>query len=185
MMLTELEKKIDSVTGLRADRKKYADEILKNQVLFLELIQLCFQSSYKNIAIALWILELVSYEKPEWFQEHLDFFCSNIKNISDKSAIRALSKICMLLTISHFKKKEILLTENQIQQITETCFDWLLTDTKVASKCYSIRTLHLLGKHFDWIHPELKVIIDKDYASHSAAYKAVGREILKKINNQK
>jgi hypothetical protein len=180
-MPTELEKKIDSVTGLRANRNKYADEILENQGLFPELIQLCFQEYYKNSARACWILELVSYEKLEWFQEHLDFFCSNIKSITDKSAIRALSKICMLLTISHFKKKEIQLTENHLQQITETCFDWLMTDVKVASKCYSIRTLHLLGNHFDWIHPELKVILDKDYSNHSAAYKAVGREILRKI----
>jgi hypothetical protein len=180
-MSPELEKNIDSVTGLRADRNKYANEIIENKILFTELLQLCFQSTYKNIAKACWILELVSYEKLEWFQEYLDFFCSNIKNITDKSAIRALSKICMLLTISHFKKKEILLTENQLQQITETCFDWLMTDTKVASKCYSIRTLHLLGNLFDWIHPELKIILEKDYINHSAAYKAVGREILKKI----
>jgi hypothetical protein len=180
-MPTELEKKLNSVTGLRADRNKYADEILENQGLFPELIHLCFQSSYKNTAKACWILELVSYEKPEWFQEHLDFFCSNIKNISDKSAIRALSKICMLLAISHFKKKEIQLTENQLQQITECCFDWLISDVKVASKCYAIRTLQLLGNHFDWIHPELKIILEKDYTYHSAAYKAVGREILKKI----
>ncbi|MBX9807967.1 MAG: hypothetical protein K2X95_09240 [Flavobacteriaceae bacterium] len=180
-MPTELEKKLNFATGLRANRQKYADEILENQGLFPELIQLCFQSFHKNTAKVCWILELVSYEKPEWFQEHLIFFCSNIKNIIDKSAIRALSKICMLLVISHFKKREIQLTENQLQQITECCFDWLISDVKVASKCYSIRTLHLLGKHYDWIHPELKVILDKDYNSHSSAYKAVAREILKKI----
>ena len=180
-MTTEFQKKLDSVTGHRANRHKYADEVLENPVLFPELIRLCFQASNKNAAKACWILELVCYEKLEWLQEYLDFFCSNIKNLTDDSAIRPAAKICLLLTISHFKKKEILLTENQLQQITETCFDWLMTDIKVASKCYSIRALHLLGNHFDWIHPELKVILDKDYNSHSAAYKAVGREILKKI----
>ena len=184
-MSIEFEKKLDSVTGHRANRHKYADEVVDNPELFPELIRLCFLDSNKNAAKACWILELVCYENLELIQEHLDFFCSNIKNSTDKSAIRALSKICMLLTISHFKKKEILLTENQLQQITETCFDWLLTDTKVASKCYSIRSLHLLGKHFDWIHPELKIILEKDYSNHSAAYKAVGREILKKINKSK
>ena len=180
-MATEFQKKLDSVTGHRANRHKYADEVLKNPELFPELIRLCFLTSNKNAAKACWILELVCYEKLEWLQEYLDFFCSNIKNLTDDSAIRPAAKICLLLTISHFKKKEILLTENQLQQITETCFDWLMTDIKVASKCYSIRALHLLGNHFDWIHPELKVILDKDYNSHSAAYKAVGREILKKI----
>ena len=180
-MSTELEKNINFVTGHRATRHKFAKEVVENPELFQELIHLCFQSSYKNTAKACWILELVSYEKIEWFQVHLNFFCSNIKNITNQSSIRALSKICMLLTISHFKKKEILLSENQLQQITETCFDWLMTNAKVASKCYSIRALHLLGNHFEWIHPELKIILEKDYINHSAAYKAVGREILKKI----
>lgn len=180
-MSIEFEKKIDSVTGHRENRHKHADEVLENPTLFPELIRLCFLSSNKNAAKACWILELVCYEKLEWLQEHLDFFCSNIKNLTDDSAIRPAAKICLLLTISHFKKKEILLNENQLQRITETCFDWLLTDTKVASKCYSIRALHLIGKHFDWIHPELKIILEKDYSKHSAAYKAVAREILKKI----
>ena len=184
-MPTEFEKKLDCVTGHRANRHKYADEVLENPKLFSELIQLCFLASNKNAAKACWILEWICYEKPVWFQEHLDFFCSNIKNLTDESAIRAVSKVCLLLTISHFKKKEVQINENQLQQITETCFDWLMTDTKVASKCYAIRALHLLGSHYDWIHPELKIILEKDYISHSAAYKAVGKEILKKINNQK
>ena len=180
-MVTEFQKSLDSVTGHKENRQKYADEVLKNPALFPELIRLCFLSSNKNAAKACWILELVCYEKLEWLQEYLDFFCSNIKNLTNESAIRPAAKICLLLTISHFKKKEILLSENQLQQITETCFDWLMTDVKVASKCYAIRALHLLGNHFDWIHPELKIILDKDYTNHSAAYKAVGREILKKI----
>lgn len=180
-MVTEFQKSLDSVTGYKENRQKYADEVLENPALFPELIRLCFLSSNKNAAKACWILELVCYEKLEWLQEYLDFFCSNIKNLTNESAIRPAAKICLLLTISHFKKKEILLTENQLQQITETCFDWLMTDVKVASKCYAIRALHLLGNHFDWIHPELKIILDKDYTNHSAAYKAVGREILKKI----
>ncbi|HEY6144524.1 MAG TPA: hypothetical protein VIV55_14025 [Flavobacterium sp.] len=180
-MSTEFEKKLDSVTGYKESRQKQADEVLANPELFAELIQLCFQTSSKNTSKACWVLELVCYEKPEWFQEHLDFICSNIKNLTDDGAIRAISKVCLLLTISHFKKKEISLSENHLQQITETCFDWLIKDTKVASKCYAIRALHLLGKYFDWVHPELKIILEKDYIHHSAAYKAVGREILKKI----
>lgn len=180
-MPAEFEKKLHSVTGHRAVRNEYATEIIENQSLFTELVQLCFQFSNKNAPKAFWILELVCYEKLLWLLPHLDFFCSNIKHLKNDSAIRPASKICLLLALSHFKKKEIILSEIQLQQLTETCFDWLIKNTKVASKCYCIRTLHLLGSHFDWIHPELKIIVEKDYTNHSPAYKAVGREILKKI----
>lgn len=184
-MPTEFQNKLDSITGHKANRQKHAVEVLENPSLLPELIELCFQASNKNAAKAFWILELVCCEKIEWLQEYLDFFCSNIKNLTDDSAIRPAAKICLLLTISHFKKKEILLTENQLQQIIETCFDWLMTDVKVASKCYAIRALHLLGKQYNWINPELKIILEKDYTHHSSAYKAVSKEILNKINKQK
>ncbi len=183
-MDTEFQKRLDSVTGYKASRQQYANEVLANLELFHELFRLCFQTS-ANTSKACWVLELVCYKKLTWLQEYLDFFCSNIKNLTDDGAIRAISKVCLLLTISHFKKKEIILSENQLQQITETCFDWLIKDTKVASKCYAIRSLHLLGKQYDWVYPELKIILEKDYRHHSAAYKAVAREILKKINHQK
>jgi len=180
-MVSEFQKNLDYVTGYRVNRQKYADEVLHNPELFPELIQLCFQTSNKNSSKAFWILEFVSYQKLEWMEKHLDFFCSQIKNLKDESAIRPAAKICQLLVLSHFKKKEIKLSEKHLEEITESCFDWLINDIKVAPKAYSMRTLYLLGQHYDWILPELKTIITKDFPNHSAAYKAVAKEVLKKI----
>lgn len=179
------EKRLDSVTAHQSSREKFAAEVLENQVLFPEWIRLCFSFSNPKHAKACWILEMVCYKKPEWLQDHLDFFCANSCKLTDDSAIRAISKAHLLLSIAHFKKKSILLNETHLQQMTATCLDWLLQDNKVASKCYCIRTLHLLGHHLDWIHPELIIIVEKDYPHHSAAYKAVAREILKKIKGGK
>jgi hypothetical protein len=181
MMVIEFQKKLDSVTGYRASRQKYADEVLDNPELFPELIRLCFQPLDKNAAKASWILELVCYQKLEWLENHLDFFCSNIKNLKDESAIRPAAKVCQLLILSHYKKKEIQLLPKHLDEIIESNFDWLINDTKVAAKAYAMRTLFILGQHYDWIHPELKTIITKEYPNHSAAYKAVAREVLKKI----
>lgn len=44
-----------------------------------------------------------------------------------------------------------------------------------------MRSLQLLGKEYDWIHPELETILTKDFSAHTAAYKAVSKDILKKI----
>ena len=111
-----------------------------------------------------------------------DFFCSNIKHRKDISAIRPAAKICQLLVVSHYKKQEgIILPEKNLEEILESSFDWLINNTKVASKAYSMRTLYILGKHYDWIYPELKTILNKDFPNHSAAYKAVAKEVLKKI----
>jgi hypothetical protein len=181
MMVIEFQKKLEYVTGYRVNRQKYADEVLDNPELFPELIRLCFQTSDKNAAKACWILEFVCYEKLEWIEDLLDFFCSHVNNLKDESAIRSVAKVCQLLILSHYKKKEIQLSPKHLDEIIESNFDWLINDTKVASKAYAMRTLYILGQHYDWIHPELKTIITKDYPNHSSAYKAVAREVLKKI----
>lgn len=181
-MLTEFQKKLNYVTGYRINRLKYANEVLNNPSLFPELIQSCFLILDKNTHKACWILEFVCYEKLEWMQEHLDIFCTNIKNLNDESAIRPIAKICQLLVSSHYKNEKVQLSENQLQEIIESCFDWLINDTKVASKVYAMQTLYILGNQYDWIFPELKTIIIKDYPTHSLAYKVTAREILKKLN---
>jgi hypothetical protein len=182
-MLSELHKKLEYVSACRANRLLAAQNILENQFLFNELVSLCFSVSDKNHHRACWVLEFVCYKELIWLQPHLDFFFSNLKNLKDESAIRPIAKVTQLLVKSHYKKEEncIVLSEENLQDCIEASFDWLINDVKVATKAYSIRTLYVLGNYYDWIHPELKIILDKDYSNHSAAYKAVAREVLKKI----
>ena len=182
-MLSELQKKLDYVNAYRENRLKAAQDVLENPSFFSELVSICFTPSDKNNHKACWILEFVSYEELLWLQPHLDFFCSNLKVLKDESSLRPIAKVTQLLVKSHYKKNDncIKLSEENLQDCIEASFDWLINDTKVATKAYSIRTLFILGNYYDWIHPELKVIIDKDFGDHSAAYKAVAKEVLKKI----
>jgi hypothetical protein len=180
-MISDLQKNLEAVTGFRENRMQFADLIFANPTFLEELIQICFQVSNENSHRACWILELVAYQKLHWLQLHLDFFCTNLKVLKHESAIRPISKICLLLATSHFKKSEIQLTELHFQKITEASFDWLLNDAKVATKCYAMRTLFEIGKQSEWIYTEMKIILAKDYNSHTYAYKAVAREILKKM----
>ncbi|OHT44716.1 hypothetical protein [Flavobacterium tructae] len=182
-MSSELQTKLDYVKAYRENRLNVANEVLENPSLFKELVSICFSPSDKNNHKACWIMEFVSYEELIWLQPYLDFFCSNLKVLKDESAIRPIAKVVQLLVKAHYSKIEngISLSETNLQDCIEASFDWLINDVKVATKAYSIRTLYLLGNHYDWIHPELQVILNKDYGDHSAAYKAVAKEVLKKI----
>ena len=182
-MLSELQAKLDYVNAYRENRLMAAQYVLENQHLFGELVTICFSPEDKNNHKACWILEFVSYEELIWLQPHLDFLCSNLKVLKDESAIRPIAKVVQLLVKSHYKKNDdsILLSEENLQDCIEASFDWLINDVKVATKAYSIRTLYVLGNHYDWIHPELQIILNKDYGDHTAAYKAVAKEVLKKI----
>lgn len=182
-MSSDLQIKLDYLKAYRENRLQIAQYVLENHSLLNELVLICFSPSDKNHHKACWILEFVSYEKLIWLQPHLDFFCTNLKILKDESAIRPIAKIVQLLVKAHYSKNQnaISLSENHLQDCIEASFDWLINDVKVATKAYSIRTLYILGNHYPWIHPELQIILNKDYATHSAAYKAVAREILKKI----
>lgn len=142
------------------------------------------KSHYK----ACWTLELVIEHNINWLADYLDQFCDTLPSFTHVGAIRSISKICMFTAKHHLKSlknNSTFLTEKQAQQIIETAFDWLINDTKVASKAYAIRSLFEFGKHYDWIYPELHEILSKDFANHSPAYQAASKEILKKIQSSK
>lgn len=182
-MHSELQRKLDFVTAHRESRLKYAQEIIENQFYFEELVAISFSPTDKNNHKACWVLEFVANAELIWLQPHLDFFCSNWKVLLNESSIRPIAKVTQLLIQSHYKKDKnsILLSEENLQNCIETSFDWLINDIKVATKAYCMRTLYVLGRYYDWIHPELQIILTKDYAAHSYAYQAVAREVLKKI----
>ena len=175
-MNSELYKKIDKSNAHRASRDAIAQVILAQENLFPDLFKTALNTNDKNHHKACWIMELVLEKKLSYLINFLDIFCINLKTFDDESALRSISKVCMFLSKNH------ILTNLQEEQIIESCLDWLISDTvKVATKAYSIRTLHQLGKKHDWVYPQLQRILTDDYSKHSCAYKAVAREILKKI----
>ena len=38
----------------------------------------------------------------------------------------------------------------------------MISDQKVATKAYTMNALYLLGKNYDWVHQELKLIIQQN-----------------------
>lgn len=181
--MSELTTIITQTTGYKNSRQAAANFIMTRPELMDNLMPICFEIQNPDHYKACWIMELIFYEKPNYFQKHLGLICSKSKILTNESAIRPISKIIFLLIEAHYKiaKNEIHFSEEQRQELIEINFDWLITDTKVASKVYAMRSLQLLGKEYDWIHPELETILTKDFSTHTAAYKAVSKDILKKI----
>jgi len=181
--MNELTAIITQTTGYKKSRQATADFIMAHPELMDDFMKMSFEIHNPDHYKGCWAMELITYEKLDWFQEYLALICSKSKILTNESAIRPLSKIIFLLIEAHYKtsENEIHFTEEQLQQLIEINFDWLITDTKVASKVYAMRSLQLLGKEYHWIHPELETILVKDFSHHTAAYKSVSKHILKKI----
>jgi hypothetical protein len=175
---------IANSTAHRPVRDMLSCEVINNTELFPELLAIALDISDKNHHKACWVLELVLERNIDWLKSNMATFCVALPSYENESAIRSISKICLFCVQRHVRYKEVFLTDIQMQQITEVCFDWLISDTKVASKAYAMRTLYLIGKDEAWIHPELQMILSQGFAEHSPAYKAAAKDILKKMGNK-
>lgn len=172
----------------RENRNKVRDLVIENEVLFPFLVEIVFENQHKTAVKAAWILELVCEQKLDLIIPQLDFFISNIIYLKNESAIRPASKICLFLAEAYTSKSanaiQNKLTQAQIDQIIEIGFDWLISNRKVATKAYTMSTLYLFGKNHHWVHQELKLIIQQNMLSESAAYKARGKMTLRLINKK-
>ncbi len=181
MTKQEIINELETINALRINRVRVSDLILQNKNNFLPLLEIVFDVNNKTSIKAAWVLEFVCTKNLEWLFLHLDYFTKNIKQVHYDGATRPISKICQLLIKYNNKTPILNLVNTHKEQIIETCFDWMISNHKVAVKAYTMQTLFLLGKHNDWIHEELKLIIQKNIDFESSAYKSRGKITLEQI----
>lgn len=174
----------------RENRNKVANIVLATPHLFSELVSLTFLVDDKISIKAAWILEWVcTHGNLTWMLPHLDEFTANISRLRFDSAIRPCAKICEQIAVTYTSKKEnefkTTLTNQHIETIVATGFDWLITPQKIAVRAYTMNTLYLFGLKIDWIHPELEHLIATKIIHESKGCKARGTLILSQIKKYK
>lgn len=174
----------------RDNRKRVSNLVIENPELIKPLLEVVFDVDHKLSYRAAWILEFVLTQKNklDWISPYLDEFTSNISKVYHDSAVRPCAKICEYIAKAYTSKKDSIikdsLSEKNIENIIETGFDWMISQQKVAVKAYTMETLYLLGKNSDWVHNELKLVIQQNMASESAGYKARGKKIVALIDKK-
>jgi len=185
MISESLENKLINLKAYRKDRLLVAQFVLSNPETFPKLLDFCFKTSEEISCKAAWVLEFVFLENPKLLFPYLEEFFKKLPYIEKNQALRTMSKICELLVTWHYKKKEIAneftFTEADKQILVECCFDWLLKPMKVATKAFAMTTLYYLGTQYNWIHPELKAILESEMPQQSAGYKARAKKTVQKI----
>jgi len=173
----------DVDTAARINREKASNIVLQNPKLVKNLVEFTFDVDNKLSIRAAWVLEWIcTHHGIENILPFLDKFSTHISKIHFDSVIRPCAKICEHLATAYTSKKENdtkkLLTQNHIDLLVETGFDWLITDQKIAVKAYTMNTLYLFGLQMDWIHPELEHIIRTKVIHESKGCEARGKKVL-------
>lgn len=188
MTKEQLIKSLDYVDATRKKRTEMSQMVLDKPELLPLLLEIAFEGHDPIANKACWILEYVSKQHLNAILPHIDVFSKNLHTLTLDASVRPMAKTCELLITAYYSKKQheakAVLTIKHLELIAITCFDWLIGEHKVATKAYSMTSLWLLGKTFDWIHPELKMVLEQNYAAGSPAYKARARITLKKLKTQ-
>jgi len=183
--MVSLIEEIKNTNHSREKRNRFASLILQHPTLLPELLKICHMVNDKISCKASWGLEFLCKNNLEVILPYLDLFITLLPKVYQHPAVRPMAKICEYLITAYYTdspKVTLSLTAAHREKITEACFDWLITDQKVAPKAYSMTCLYLLGTEFNWVHKELKITLENNYQNGSAAYKARARIILKKLS---
>jgi len=183
----QLYKELSYVNHSREKRLYYANLVIDKPDLIPPLLEILFDVNTKISCRAAWVTEFLCGEKLDTILPHLDIFTENISKVHLDSAVRPVAKICEYLVTAYYSKTDnstkSSLTSLHKEKIIEACFDWMINDEKIAPKAYAMNCLYLLGTEYDWIHPELAMILERDFHLQSSGFKARARHILKKINS--
>jgi len=176
---------LDYVNHSREKRLEMAYLVAEKPSLIEHLMEIAFEDVNSTSSKACWVMEFTAKENLLYLFPHLDEFTSKINTLKLDSSVRPIAKICEYLITGYFLKKDPqiinALSEKNLEEISEACFDWLIGNHKVAAQAYSMTCLLLLGRKYDWIHPELQLVLEQNYHAGSAAYKARARMTLEKI----
>jgi len=187
MLPEDLKEKLMEVDSSKKKRLEIAFWITKKPHYVRETLQWCFKPESELLVNASWVLEIICEHKPQLFFKYMHLFFEELPNIKNDSALRSCAKICQQLCYEHYMLKYTyfrdILSENKRKIMTECCFDWLITDQKVACQAPAMSALYYLGKDKmgAWIYPELKNILTENAPHKSAGYQARARKILKRI----
>ncbi len=185
MTKAELYKELNYVNHSREKRQYYANLVMNNSNLIPPLLEILFDVNDKISCRAAWVFEFMCKKNIEASIPYLDTFTQHMNTVHLDPAVRPVAKVCEYLIDAYYSKQQnaikINLKEHHIERIIEACFDWMINDEKIAPKAYAMNCLYQLGNDHDWIHPELIIILERDYQMQSSGFKARARGILKKI----
>lgn len=183
----ELDDYLEDVDHSKEKREIAADLVRKKPELVDQLLEIASSGNDRRSSKACWVIEFAARQDLSCVYEHIDGILALLPRLRAESSIRPMAKICEMLVLEHYSgnvlSSSYRLTNEHLELMATTCFDWLIGPHKVAPKAFSMTCLYHLGKNFPWIHPELQLVLEQNYSNESAAYKSRARHILPLIRS--
>ncbi len=162
----------------RREREANASAALRDPVAFRTLLALAREPALKGHVQSWWALEIICEHNADILLQNLSNLVFTMPALTSEGAIRSAAKICMMATTMRLES----IPQNLVDSIRDVCLLWLTGDHKVAARAYAARALFRIGKDDRRFLSELREILEVGFPKYSAAYRAMARDLVKKIN---
>lgn len=134
---------------------------------------------------ASWTFDNLLRKRLDYLLPIFGTFVEHLPQLKTESCIRPLAHVCEMLCLAYFKKKDPVfvnhISDDQLELIMTSCFDWLISPMNMAPKVFSMTCLYYLGLKFSWVHPELKQVLLDTYPTGSTGYQNRAKKTLDKL----
>lgn len=185
--MTEQQLHLDLNSGRlsKSQINQLVDQLVELPELTEHLLQEVFDQDSTDSFNASWVFDHLMRKKLVYLLPHFEKFTLGLADLRSESIIRPMAHVCELCMEAYFKTKDIAFTKNitpqQLERILTSCFDWLIGEHKVAAKVFAMSSLYYLGQKYDWVHPELKMVLEQQQHNDSAGYKSRARKTLAEL----
>lgn len=153
------------------------------------LLRFVFEEDKSDSFNASWVFDNLMRKKLVYLLPHMEEFSKGLGQMISESCLRPVAHTCEMVTEAYFIKGDETfrrnITSEQLERIMTVCFDWLIGEHKVATKVFAMTSLYNLGHQFDWVHPELKMVLEETIAKGTSGYKNRAKKTLDKLADLK
>ncbi|WP_420322881.1 adenylosuccinate lyase [Flagellimonas sp.] len=169
----------------KAEINQLVDQLTAQPELVGHLLQEIFDQDGTDSFNASWTFDHLMRKKLVYLLPHFEKFTKGLEGLKSESIIRSMAHVCEFSMEAYFKTKDPVFVQNitpeQLERIVTVCFDWLIGNHKVAAKVFAMSSLYHLGQKYDWVHPELKMVLEQQVHDGTAAYKSRASKTLAKL----
>ncbi len=144
-----------------------------NQARFDALLRLFLDDEYRVVQRAAWPLSYCVIQHPLLIKKHFGPLLRNLRKPGIHDAVKR-NTLRLLQAVDIPKRYQ--------GPVMDSCFTYIATPAEpVAIKAFSLTVLGNLAAQYPDIIPEIKLLIEENYARETAAFKSRARQVLKKI----
>lgn len=127
------------------------------------------------------VLDMMVEHEPYYLNESLGPYIKTALCETHESLKRCISR-----TLLHQLKSGIVpYSKDQKQQIIHTMFDWIITNSWVATRVNAIEVLYYLIDEEEWIQEQLAAVIEQYMLLQEPSFVSRGKKILKLLRKRK